>query len=81
MIDAIFPTAKLKWEILRKNKRKDRKGGNFACSWLGPYIASKITSKGAKTLKKRDGEILKVKCSLSQLKLYVEEKTAEDYWR
>ena len=30
---------------------------------------------------KRDGEILKIKYSLSQLKLYVEEKTAKDYWR
>ena len=42
-----------------------------------PYIASKITPKGVATLKKRDGEILKVKYNFSQFKLYVEEKTAD----
>ena len=42
--------------LLRNNKRKDRKGGNFSFAWLGPYIVSGITSKGGTTLKKQDGE-------------------------
>ena len=45
--------------------------------WLVPYIVSEITPKGVRELKKRDGEILKTKCNLSQLKLYVEKKTAD----
>ena len=40
--------------LLRNNKRKDRKGGNFSFAWLGPYIASGITSKGGTTLNKQD---------------------------
>ena len=40
-------------------------------------MVSKVTLKGVTTLKKRYGEIMKVKYSLSQLKLYVKEKTAD----
>ena len=78
-IDAIFPTAKLKWEIISYyvTKKKDRKGGKFPFARLDPYIVSEITPKRVTTLKKPDGEILKVKCNLSQLKLYVEEKTVD----
>ena len=36
-----------------------------------------VTPKGATTLKKRDNEILKLKCNLLQLKIYVEEKTTD----
>ena len=63
--------------LLRNNKRRVRKGGTISFAWLGPYIVSEITPKGVTTLKKRDGQILNVKCNLSQLKLYVEEKTAD----
>ena len=63
--------------LLRNNKRTVRKGGTISFAWLGPYIVSEITPKGVTTLKKRDGQILNVKCNLSQLKLYVEEKTAD----
>ena len=38
---------------------------------------SEVTPKGATTLKKRDNEILKLKCNLLQLKIYVEEKTTD----
>ena len=47
--------------------------------WLGLYIVFEITPKVVTTLKKRDGGILKVKYNLSQLKLYVEEKTADTF--
>ena len=63
--------------LLLNNKRKDRKGGKFLFTWLGPYIVSKVTPKGTTKLKKRDSEIMKVKYNPSQLKLYVEEKTAD----
>ena len=63
--------------LLRNNKRKERNGGNFSFAWFGSYIVSEITAEEVTKLKKRDGEILKVKCNLSQLKLYVEEKTAD----
>ena len=63
--------------LLLNNKRKDRKGGKFLFTWLGPYIISKVIPKGTTKLKKRDSEIMKVKYNPSQLKLYVEEKTAD----
>ena len=47
------------------------KGENFSFAWLGLYIVSKVTPKRVATLKKQYGEILKVKYSLSQSKLYV----------
>ena len=61
LIDTTFPTAKLKCEILSYYvTTKDRKGGKLLLAWLGLYIASKFTHKGVTTLKKQDGEILKV---------------------
>ena len=63
--------------LLRNNKRKDRKGRKFSFAWLGHYIVSEKTPKRVTTLKKRDDEIMKVKYNLSQLKLYVEEKTVD----
>ena len=63
--------------LLHNNKRKDRKGETFSFAWLGFYIVSEITAKGVTTLNERKVEILKVKCNLSQLKLYVEERTAD----
>ena len=61
LIDAIFPTAKLKCEILSYYvTTKDRKGGKFLLAWLVLYIVSEFTHKGVTTLKKQDGEILKV---------------------
>ena len=63
--------------LLHNNKRKDKKAGSFSFACLGPYIISEITPKRVTTLKKRDGETQKVKCNSSQLKLCVEEKTAD----
>ena len=62
--------------LLRKNKRKNRKRGKISFAWLVSYIASEITPKVVITLKKRDSEILKVKHTLSQVQLYLKEKTA-----
>ena len=62
--------------LLHNNKEKT-KGRRFSFAWLGPYIISEITPKGVTTHKKRDTEILKGKYNLSQLQLYVEEKTAD----
>ena len=63
--------------LLYNNKRKDKKEGKFLLHDLVPFIVSEITLKGVTTLKKREGEILKVNYNFSQLKLYVEEKTAD----
>ena len=53
LINAIFPTVKLKWEILSYYiTTEDRKGRKFSFAWLGHYIISKITPKGVTTLKK-----------------------------
>ena len=54
------------------------KGENFSFAWLGLYIVSKVTPKRVATLKKQYGEILKVKYSLSQSKLYVAADMAAD---
>ena len=77
MINAIFSTAKLKWEILSYYVTTKEKRETEEIAWFGSYIVSEITAEEVTKLKKRDGEILKVKCNLSQLKLYVEEKTAD----
>ena len=78
MIDVVFPTVKLKWEILScNNKRKDRKIGKFSLAWLGPYVVPEMTPKGVTTFKKQNGEILKVKYYFSELKLNGEEKTVD----
>ena len=63
--------------LLRKNKRSDRKVGKFSFAWLYPYFVFENTPSGVAIVKRRDGEILKVKSNLSQFKLYIEEKTAD----
>lgn len=63
--------------LLRKNKRSDRKVGKFSFAWLYPYFVFENTPSGVAIVKRRDGEILKIKSNLSQFKLYVEEKTAD----
>ena len=56
LIDAIFPTVKLKWEILSyyvTTQQKKRQEGKkfFICIGWSIYIISKITPKGVTTLK------------------------------
>ena len=55
LIDAIFPTAKLKWEVLSYSitrKEKTEREESFICmAWSGPYIVSEITPTGVATLK------------------------------
>ena len=39
LIDAIFPTAKLKWEVLSYSiTRKEKKGRKVSFVWLGPVL-------------------------------------------
>ena len=59
--------------LLRNNKRKDRKEGKFSFAWFSRYIVSEITLKGVPTLKKRNGEILKVKSTI----FHIEEKATD----
>ena len=58
--------------LLRNNRLSDRKGGNFAFKWLGPYFVTSVSTKGVAMLKNRDGKILLKKYNIAQLKPYVD---------
>ena len=71
MIDAIFATVKLKWDILSyyvTTKEKTKREESFCLYGLVLILFPKLNPK----------KLQRLKYNLSQLKLYVEEKTADN---
>ena len=64
-------TFKMNDQVMKLNARKrDRKGEPLSKEWMGPYTLADLNIKGQCTLKNFNGEILKTKVNVSQLKPY-----------
>ncbi|XP_064386706.1 sporozoite surface protein 2-like [Halichondria panicea] len=65
--------AYMSWELqLGIKVLVERKGGKLENKYSGPYIIKTSDGKGVYTLKDLDGKVLKKKCNIKRLKVYMD---------
>ena len=59
-------------ELLKNQRRMNRKGVKFSFKWFGPFTAHSISNKNLYSLINKDGPLIKTKYNVSLLKPYLD---------
>ena len=57
--------------MLENTCQKERKGGKLEDAYMGPYVIHSSVGKGVYTLRTMKGKVLKKKCNVKRLKVYI----------